>query len=85
VNQLLAALALLVITVYLRKKGGLKFLISGLPCLFMLVMTVWGVFLNQINFISKSNWLLMIINFVIMILALWMVAESVAVLKKKIN
>jgi carbon starvation protein len=79
VNQLLAALALLLITVYLKRSGGYKFLISGLPCIFMLVMTVWGIILNQKNFISQSNWLLIIINMMILILALWMVAEGFAV------
>jgi carbon starvation protein len=35
-NQLLASLALLVITLYLKRKGGLRFLITAVPCLVML-------------------------------------------------
>ncbi len=55
VNQLLAALALLVITLYLKRKGGLKYLVTALPCLFMLVMTLWAVIVNERNFIADKN------------------------------
>jgi carbon starvation protein len=52
VNQLLAALALLLVTVYLRRKGGLKYLVAALPCVFMLAMTVWAMAINERNFIA---------------------------------
>ncbi len=74
-NQLLAALALLVVTVYLRRKGGMKFLVSGLPCLFMLVMTVWAMVLNELTFVHQSDWLLASLNAVVLVLAVWMVIE----------
>lgn len=77
VNQLLAALGLLLLSIYLKKKGGLKFLISALPCVFMTVMTIWSTIINEIDFIAKSNWLLTIINGIIILLALWMIVESV--------
>jgi len=41
-NQLLAGLALLLVTLYLKRKGGLKFLVTALPCLIMLVITNWS-------------------------------------------
>ena len=34
-NQTLAALALIIITLYLKTKGGLKWLVAGLPACFM--------------------------------------------------
>jgi carbon starvation protein len=83
VNQLLAALALLVVTIYLKGKGGIKFLVTALPCLFMLVMTIWSVVVNEINFIAKSNWLLVIINAIILLLAIWMIIESFIIFLKK--
>jgi carbon starvation protein len=76
-NQLLAALALLVVTLYLRKKGGLKYLISGIPCLFMLVITNWAMVENEISFINSQNWMLAVIGAVIFALALWMTIEAV--------
>jgi carbon starvation protein len=86
VNQLLAALGLLILTIYLKKKGGLKFLLSAVPCIFMIVMTIWSTLINQANFIAKSNWLLIIINGIIIILSLWMIVESfIAFLKSRTN
>jgi len=78
-NQVLAGLALLTITVYLKKKGGVKYLISGIPAVFMIVMTVWALIINQINFINAQNWLLTILNAAILIIAVWVAFEGFAV------
>jgi len=78
-NQLLASLALLLVTLYLKRKGGLKFLVTAVPCLIMLVITVWAMVKNEMNFISKSNWLLVIIGGGIFTLSLWMTIEALAV------
>ena len=78
-NQLLAGLALLLVTLYLKRKGGLKFLVTALPCLIMLVITNWSMVKNEMNFISKSNWLLVIIGGGIFTLSLWMTIEALAV------
>jgi carbon starvation protein len=78
-NQLLAALALLLVTLYLKRKGGLKFLVTALPCLIMLVITVWAMVKNEIDFINKGNWLLVIIGGGIFTLSLWMTIEALAV------
>jgi len=78
VNQVLAALALTIITIYLKTKGGVKWLISGLPAIFMAIMTIWGVILNQTMFLSKHNALLTVINATILIVAVWIVVEGIA-------
>ncbi len=75
-NQLLASLALLVVTLYLRHKGGLKFLVTGIPCLFMLTVTNWAMIQNEIRFIRSKDWLLSGIGGGIFVLALWMTVES---------
>jgi carbon starvation protein len=82
VNQLLAALALLVVTMYLKKKGGLKFLVSGVPCVLMLGITCWAMVLNESKFIDDKNWLLVVIGGGIFLLAIWMVIETVIVFFK---
>ncbi|MBN2584078.1 MAG: carbon starvation protein A [Planctomycetes bacterium] len=74
-NQLLAALALLVVTVYLKKRGGLKFLFTALPCLFMLIMTLWAMVLTELRHIRNAEWLLVSLNAVVVTLAVWMVIE----------
>ncbi len=75
-NQTLAALALIIITLYLEKQGGLKWIISGLPAVFMAVMTIWAVVMNQVKFLGAHNLLLTIINVCVLIVALWIVAEG---------
>jgi carbon starvation protein len=80
-NQLLAALALLVVTLYLKSKGGIKYIVVGLPCLIMLVITNWAMVKNEIIFLTSEKyvgqrWLLSIIGAGIFLLALWMTIEA---------
>ncbi len=77
VNQTLAALALIIITLYLQRLGGFKWLISGIPAVFMAVMTIWAIILIQINFLGAQNMLLTVINICILIVAVWIVIEGV--------
>jgi len=77
VNQTLAALALIIITLYLKARGGLKWMIAGLPAIFMSVMTIWAVIMNQVTFGAAHNMLLQVINVIILLIALWIVAEGV--------
>ncbi len=76
VNQTLAALALIVITLYLKTKGGIKWLIAGVPAAFMAVMTLWASLLNQISFVDKSNLLLVLVNGVIIFIVVWIIGEG---------
>ena len=76
-NQLLASLALLVVTLYLKRKGGRKFIVTAIPCMIMLVITAWAMVKNELIFISQGNWLLVMIAGGIFILALWMTVEAV--------
>ena len=79
VNQLLAALALLVVTMYLKRKGGVKYLVTALPCLAMLVVTGWAMVLNEIDYIETKNFLLAGVGAIVLALATWMTAETVLV------
>ena len=80
-NQLLAGLSLLVLTVYLAKTKR-PILISLLPMIFMIAMTSFALFLQIKSFYSKNNILLLIIGVSVLFLQLWMVVESIIVLKK---
>jgi carbon starvation protein len=80
-NQLLAALALLVVTLYLKSKGGMKYIVTALPCIIMLVITNWALVKNEIIFLTNEKyagekWLLSIIGAGIFVLALWMTIEA---------
>jgi len=79
-NQLLAGLALLVITIYLaRKKVAIVY--TFIPMVFMIFMTGWAMLINLNKFYSSANWLLFGISLAIIILEIWMIIESVVVLK----
>ena len=77
VNQTLAALALIIITLYLKAQGGLKWMVAGLPAIFMSVMTLWAVIMNQVTFGTAHNMLLQVINLIILLIAAWIVVEGV--------
>ena len=76
VNQTLAALALIIITLYLQTKGGLKWMFAGFPALFMAIMTIWAVIVNQTKFLGAHNMLLTVINICILVVAVWIVIEG---------
>ena len=79
-NQLLAGLALLVVSIYLgRKKVSMVY--TGIPMVFMIVMTGWAMMLNIQKFYNTSNWLLFIIGLSVFVLEIWMIIESIIVLK----
>ncbi len=84
VNQLLAALALLVITLYLKRRGSWGYLLTLGPCLFMLTMTIWAMLANERNFLAadQKNWVLIAINAVMLLLALGLVLEAIGVFFK---
>jgi len=82
VNQMLASLALLVVTIYLKRMypDTRKFLFAGIPCMFMLVMTLWAMIYNEINFLGEGKRVLIIINGITLLLALWTAVEGVIIL-----
>ena len=82
-NQTLAALALLLVTIWLKSKGGLKLLISGIPCVFMAFITTWALILNQIDFIGTRNPVLLILNLIILFLNIWIIVEGVVIVATK--
>ncbi len=83
-NQLLSGLALLVLTIYLvyRRKN---FFITGIPMVFMFVMTLWAMGIQIADFYTKNNYLLLIISCLVIIFQAWMVVESFIVFLKGIK
>ncbi len=81
VNQLLAALALLVITVYLVRKRSNPW-IAAIPMIFMVLMTSWAMVMNIKNFAKTHNSLLFTIGTIVFILMLWLVVEAIIVISK---
>ncbi len=74
-NQLLAALALLVVSLYLRSLGR-PTVYTLLPMGFMLVVTISALVWGMQGFWAQGNWLLLGFSGAILLLALWLVGEA---------
>lgn len=81
-NQLLASLALLVMTVYLSKKGK-PIVFTLIPFLFMLIMTGWAMVVQLKGFCCTGKFHLMVIDVIIICLEIWMVVEAFLILLRK--
>jgi carbon starvation protein len=81
VNQLLGGLALLVVTVWLAKKN-VPIAFTGIPMVFMVVMTSWAMSVNLVEFFSEGKWLLFGIGAIITILQTWMIIEGIIILAR---
>src|SRR5699024_7471655 len=78
-NQMLGALALLAVSVWLIKKG-VKAWFAIIPMVFMFIVTLSALFiLMQSNFAEK-NYFLLISSFVLLVLCIFLVIESWRVL-----
>ena len=49
--------------------------------LFVIAMTGWGMILNSINFYLSKNWLLFVVNGIIIVFVIWMIIEVISVVK----
>lgn len=76
-NQLLAALSLVVIAVYLRKLGRPSWPVM-VPMVFLTVMTTWAMLSNLGRWLlgEQPNYLLGILGLVVLGAAVWMVLEA---------
>lgn len=83
INQVLAAFALVVISFYLRTKGGFKWLFTGIPAAIMITITAHATVLNTQGFINSQKILLSVIGMIISVVILWVVVESIIQWKSK--
>ncbi len=82
-NQLLAALALGIVSIYLYARGR-YFLVSAIPMVLVLVVTMWAMFQNIFRFWQKDEYGLLFISILIIMLTLWLtISGAASILKKK--
>lgn len=74
-NQLVAALALIVLSVYLLKKR-VPVWVSALPMVLMVTVTVWALSLNLTTYLEQGKWHLLLIGFVLLVVELLLVIEG---------
>ncbi|MCS7192770.1 MAG: carbon starvation protein A, partial [Armatimonadetes bacterium] len=82
-NQLLAGLALLVVSLFLRSLGR-PTIFTVAPMAFMLVVTISALLLSIRNFFLQSNWFLFAFSCLILALALWLLVEAGNSLRRKL-
>ena len=81
-NQLVAALALVVVVLYLvmKRKNPVYALI---PMIFVLVMTIWAMFDNLYSFLSDENYTLVVISVLIIVLTFWLLINGLQILVQR--
>ena len=79
VNQLLAGLSLLVITIWLAKRKS-PIIYTAIPMLFMVGITAWAMQINLVRFFAHQQWMLLGIGALILLLQIWMVIEGAVAL-----
>ncbi len=80
VNQLLAGLSLLAVTIYLARKK-INIIYTLLPMVFMLAITGWAMVLNIQTYYTAKNWLLLGVGSLVMGLNVWLILEGLIALK----
>ena len=80
-NQLLAALTLAIITVILIRKGRNPWF-TGIPMVFLLIMSVYALVVQLGTFYNDGNWLLLGMDIVILIAALWVTFEAALAMRQ---
>ncbi|QQK79411.1 carbon starvation protein A [Salicibibacter cibi] len=83
-NQLLAGIALLLITIWLRRQGR-NYLVTFIPMVFLLFMTLWAmisqVFTEWAWYAADANILLFALGAIILIFAIWICLEAYLLFK----
>ena len=74
-NQVLAALTLLTVTIYLRQRGR-TYWYTFFPMLFMLTVTIIAMLLNLGKYVADGNLLLTFVAASIFLLSVWLVVEG---------
>ncbi len=80
-NQLLAGLALLVVSLYLIQRGRIR-LPYLIPMVFMMVSTLAAMIYNLRRYVFAGEWLLLIVGGCITAVALWLVVEALLALRR---
>ncbi|MBT6225305.1 MAG: carbon starvation protein A, partial [Candidatus Scalindua sp.] len=84
---LLAGLSLLVLTVYLYRKGR-NILFTLIPLIFLIIMTSTAMILSLKDYIKSGNWVLSVLSMLLLAFSAWIILEAINVvrnLKKEDN
>jgi len=83
-NQLMAALALGVVTLYFHTKR-IPLAYTMLPMILILVLTIWAMIENLSGFIREGEILLVVLSGLILLLTAWLTGSGLTALFRKRN
>ena len=81
-NQMLAALTLMILSIYYWRKGK-NILPLIIPMVFIMFITIISLILKTNEFFIGNNYLLLSINTILITLITWMIIEGIMQIKKK--
>jgi len=81
-NQMVGALALLVISVWLFRLN-INYWVTLIPMIFVTIITFVGTVYNIIDYVDSARWLLVIIAAVIGICQVWIISEAILVFQRE--
>lgn len=88
VNQLLAGISLLLVSIWLKKRG-INYIISLVPMIFLMFMTLYAMFQQVVFewswFGSDTEWILFIFGAIIFVFAIWIVLTSFKIMTQNLN
>ena len=78
-NQMLAGLALMVVSLYLLVKNLKKkyYLITAIPMSLLLITTLWAMLINMRKFLMQEEYLLFGISAILLGMCIWLIVEGV--------
>ena len=79
-NQLLAGLSLLVLTVYLYRKGR-NILFTLIPLIFLIIMTSTAMVMSLKDYIKSRNWVLTVLSILLLSFSAWIILEAINVVR----
>ena len=80
-NQLLAALTLSIVAIMLMRRGRTP-LPALIPLAFVGVMTIYALLIQVGTFWEQQNWLLLGLDIVILVAAIWVFVEAITAMRK---
>ena len=60
----------------LNGKGGFSFLVTAIPCGFLMVLTFWASIINHMSFVKEGNITLILLNGVIIVMSFFILGET---------
>lgn len=79
-NQLMAGLTLSILAIMVMRRGRNPIALM-IPLVVVLVMTVYALFVQLATFWSDKNWLLLVLDVVILVAAIWVIIEAIGAMR----